>query len=135
MTIKESGVRVTHGPLPEVMGDDTQLVQLFQNLVGNAVKFRSAASPQIHISSAPADGHWQFSVKDNGIGIDPAQFERIFQIFQRLHTRSEYPGTGIGLAVCKRIVERHGGRIWVESQPGQGSTFSFTLPRKELAND
>ena len=134
LTIKESGTRITHDPLPEVMGDNTQLVQLFQNLVGNAVKFRNSVSPQIHISSAPADGGWQFSVKDNGIGIDPEQFERIFQIFQRLHTRSEYPGTGIGLALCKRIVERHGGRIWVESQPGQGSTFNFTLLRKEQTN-
>lgn len=125
--IEESGASVSHAPLPPVFADRTQLVQLFQNLVGNAVKFHSAAPPLIRVSAECREGQVLFSVSDNGIGIDPAQSDRIFLIFQRLHARKEYPGTGIGLAVCKKIVERHGGRIWVESQPGQGSTFFFIL--------
>jgi light-regulated signal transduction histidine kinase (bacteriophytochrome) len=106
------------------------LVQLFQNLVGNAIKFRSKERPpQIHIGMTDAGDFWQFSVQDNGIGIEPQYYERVFQVFQRLHTRREYQGTGIGLAICKKIIERHGGQIWVESQVGQGSTFYFTFPK------
>jgi signal transduction histidine kinase len=127
--IAESQAEVTAEPLPTVSADETQLVQLFQNLVANALKFRGQAPPRVHVGVQERDGEWAFSVRDNGIGIAPADTGRIFQLFQRLHTREEYPGTGIGLAVCQRIVERHGGRIWVESQPGQGSTFLFTLPK------
>ncbi|MFB3891917.1 MAG: ATP-binding protein [Phycisphaerae bacterium] len=126
--IEESSAAVTHDALPTVMADPTQLMQLFQNLVGNAVKFRSPDRPcKVHIAAAKKDGKWEFSIADNGIGIDAAQRERIFEVFQRLHTRDKYPGTGIGLAICKKIVERHGGKIWVESRPGEGSSFRFTL--------
>jgi chemotaxis family two-component system sensor kinase Cph1 len=104
------------------------MVQLMQNLLGNAIKFHSQQPPRIHIAARLEKGNWLISVQDNGIGIDPQFNERIFVIFQRLHDRSEYPGTGIGLAICKRIIERHGGKIWVDSQPGQGSTFYFTMP-------
>jgi len=132
VAIEESGAQVTHDPLPTVLADRTQLRQLLQNLIGNAIKYRGERPPRIHVSARPGEngrqGQWVFSVRDNGIGIDPAHFDRIFQIFQRLHSRGEYSGTGIGLAVCKKIVERHGGRIWVESQPGKGSEFFFTLP-------
>ncbi len=126
--IRESGAAITHGPLPTVRGDATQLVQLLQNLIGNAIKFRGTQPPAIHVGAERSDGRWVFSVRDNGIGIEPQYADRIFIIFQRLHTRDKYPGTGIGLAICTKIVERHGGRIWVESVPGQGSTFFFTLP-------
>ncbi len=125
--IAESGARVTHDALPVVLADGGQLAQLFQNLIANAVKFRGPHPPEIHVSAQRDAGQWRLSVRDNGIGIESGYWERIFLIFQRLHTRQEYPGTGIGLAVCKRIVERHGGRIWVESQAGAGSTFFFTL--------
>ena len=119
---------VTHDPLPTVMADRGQLGQLFQNLIGNAIKFRGEEPPQIHVSAEQRTGEWLFSVRDNGIGVGPQYAERIFIIFQRLHNREEYPGTGIGLAICKKIVERHGGRIWVVSHTGQGATFHFTLP-------
>lgn len=130
MAIKESGAVVTHDPLPHIMADGAQLVQLFQNLIGNSVKFSKEESSRVHISAAKKGVEWIFSVQDNGIGIEPQYMERIFQIFQRLHGVGEYPGTGIGLAVCRRIVERHGGRIWVESKPGNGTTFYFTIPIK-----
>jgi signal transduction histidine kinase len=133
IAIEESTAKVTAAPLPTVMGDLTQLTQLFQNLIGNAIKFRGDKPAVVHISAElagqPPAQEWHFAVRDEGIGIDPQYFERIFVIFQRLHSREEYCGTGIGLAVCKKIVERHGGRIWVESQPGRGSTFHFTVPK------
>ena len=128
--IEESGAVLTCGPLPSVIGDETQLVQLFQNLLGNAIKFRSD-TPHIHVGAERRESHWLFWVQDNGIGIEPPHVERIFLIFQRLHTRAKYPGTGIGLAICKKILERHGGRIWVESEWRKGSTFYFTLPVTE----
>ena len=129
--VKESQAIITHDPLPAVMGDDKQLAQLFQNLLSNAVKFGGAQPPRIHISAKQTDGEWLFSVRDHGIGLDPQYADRIFVIFQRLHTREEYPGTGIGLAICKKIVERHGGRMWVESERGKGATFYFTLRDEE----
>jgi PAS domain S-box-containing protein len=126
--IQEGSAEVKTGPLPAVTADRTQLRQLFQNLIGNAIKFRSSAPPMISVGVEEKGEEWQFAVSDNGIGIAPEHTQAIFAIFQRLHTRTEYPGNGIGLAICKRIVERHGGRIWVESQPGEGSTFRFTIP-------
>jgi light-regulated signal transduction histidine kinase (bacteriophytochrome) len=129
VAIAESRTVVTHDPLPTVMGDEIQLIQLFQNLIGNAVKFRREERLQVHISAVPRENEWVFSISDNGIGMESEYFERIFTLFQRLHSKSEYPGTGIGLAVCKKIVERHQGRIWVESTLGVGSTFHFTIPR------
>jgi PAS domain S-box-containing protein len=127
--IEESKAIVTNEDLPLVRADAPQLALVFQNLLANAIKFRGADSPLIHVSVRDHGGEWIFSVRDNGIGIELQYADRIFVIFQRLHTRQEYPGTGIGLAVCKRIVERHGGRIWFESEPGQGSTFFFTVPK------
>jgi PAS domain S-box-containing protein len=126
--IREANAVVTSDPLPTLRVDDSQIEQLFQNLIANALKFRSERPPQIHIGARPEEDRWAVWVRDNGIGIEPQYFERIFQVFQRLHTRDAYPGTGIGLAICKKIVERHGGKIWVESQPGQGSTFCFSIP-------
>jgi len=117
--------------LPAVRGDQVQVALLFQNLLDNALKFRSAEPPRIHVTARPEDGVWVFAVRDNGIGIDPKHFDRIFKVFQRLHTVQRYPGSGIGLAVCERIVHRHGGRIWVESEFGKGATFCFTLPKVE----
>lgn len=129
VSIGEAGAVVTHEDLPSIMGDSLQLSQVFQNLIGNAIKYRrKELSPAIHISAAHEDHAWVFSVRDNGIGIEPQYADRVFVIFQRLHTTVEYPGTGIGLAICKKIIERHGGRIWVESNPGQGATFRFTIP-------
>ena len=129
ISIQENDARIeVGGPLPVVSGDRTQLVQLMQNLVANAIKFHGSAAPEVRIDCADEGAAWRLRVRDNGIGIEPAYFERIFVLFQRLHGRGAYPGTGIGLALCKRIVERHGGRIWVESTPGQGSAFCFTLP-------
>jgi PAS domain S-box-containing protein len=128
VVIEETGAVVEHDSLPTVRSDASQLVQLFQNLIANAVKFRGAKAPRIGIEATREAGQWRFSVRDNGIGIAPQFRERIFEIFQRLHPRNAYPGTGIGLAICKRIVERHGGRIWVESEPGRGATFFFTIP-------
>jgi light-regulated signal transduction histidine kinase (bacteriophytochrome) len=119
---------VTRDPMPTVRCDPTQLGQVFQNLISNAAKFHGAEPPLIRVGARREGAEWVFSVSDNGIGIDPQYFDRIFVIFQRLESRAKYPGTGIGLAVCKRILLRHGGRIWVESQPGAGSTFHFTLP-------
>lgn len=138
LAIAESHATVVCDPLPTVLADPSQLAQLFQCLIVNAIKFRGSESPQVHISarqtfeasetSRALTKVWEFAVCDNGIGIAPQYFERIFVIFQRLHTRQVYPGNGIGLAICKKIVERHGGRIWVESVLGQGSAFYFTLP-------
>jgi light-regulated signal transduction histidine kinase (bacteriophytochrome) len=126
--IEETDAVVRCDPLPTVPADGRQLVQLFQNLIGNSIKFRSPErKPEIYVSARREDEGWKFSVGDNGIGIEPQYWEQIFVIFQRLHTRQKYPGTGIGLAVCKKIVERHGGRIWLDSRPGEGTTFHFTL--------
>ena len=128
MAIEESGAVITHDSFPTVMADALQFTQLFQNLLGNAIKFRGKETPRIHISVAQKEGEWLFSFRDNGIGIDPQYVDRIFVIFQRLHSKEEYPGSGIGLAICKKIVERHGGLIWVESELGKGANFYFTIP-------
>ena len=128
--IQESGAGITCDQLPTVLADKMQLLQLFQNLLANAIKFRTERAPEIRITAQHTDGSWQFAVKDNGIGIEPRHFDRIFLIFQRLHSRRHYPGTGMGLAICKKIVDRHGGTIWPVSDPGMGTTFFFTLPDK-----
>jgi len=128
--VEESSAVVTHDPLPTVMADASQMVQLLQNLIGNAIKFHARPPPRVHLSALQRANEWVFSIRDDGIGIDPQYAERIFNVFERLHTREEYPGTGIGLAICKKIVERHAGRIWVESQLAKGSTFHFTIPIK-----
>jgi light-regulated signal transduction histidine kinase (bacteriophytochrome) len=126
--IGSAGANVSRGNLPVVSADSAQMTQLMQNLISNSIKYRNAAPPEVRMDVELHNGEWLFCLHDNGIGIDPEHRERIFVIFQRLHTRSEYAGTGIGLAVCKRIVERHHGRIWVESEPGNGSNFFFTIP-------
>ncbi len=128
--IDESGVAVTHDSLPTVLADERQLGQVFQHLLGNAIKYRAAEGTRVHVVAERKDGAWRFAVRDNGIGIDPQYADRIFVIFQRLHRKTEYSGTGIGLAICKKIVERHGGQIWVESELGKGATFSFTIPER-----
>ncbi|MBU6428498.1 MAG: hypothetical protein KGR26_05790 [Cyanobacteria bacterium REEB65] len=128
-TIADTGASVVRGPLPTLMTDRVMLTQVFQNLIANALKFRSPdRKPEVRVEAVRRDDEWQFSIRDNGIGIEPQYFGRIFELFQRLHDPTRYPGTGLGLAICKKIVERYGGRIWVESQPGEGSTFFFTLP-------
>jgi len=128
--ITEGAAVITHDRLPSIPADDTQLLQVFQNLIGNAIKFRRDVPPRIHVSAEKNGNDWVFSVKDNGIGINPQYLEKIFVIFQRLHKRSRYDGTGMGLAIVKKVVERHGGRVWVESQPGVGTTFYFAIPEK-----
>jgi len=129
MTIREQQAKVTHDPLPGLLCDPTKLGQVFQNLISNGMKFRSQEPPHIHIGVRKVEDEkaWLFSISDNGIGIEQEYFDRIFVLFQRLHTRAKYPGTGIGLAICKRIVEQHGGKIWVESAKGKGCTFYFTI--------
>jgi light-regulated signal transduction histidine kinase (bacteriophytochrome) len=130
VAIQESATVIRRDTLPTVIADSTQLGQLFQNLIANAIKFRAEGrTPEVAISVSEEGPDWQFAIADNGIGIESQYFERVFRVFQRLHTRTRYPGTGIGLAICKKIVERHGGRIWIESRPGEGTTFRFTLPR------
>ena len=131
LSIDGTGATLTTDALPTVSVDAGQLEQLFLNLISNALKFHGPEPPAVHVSAASGNDHWVFSVRDNGIGIDPQHFDRLFQMFQRLHGREEYPGTGIGLAICRKIVERHGGKIWVESTPGHGATFRFTLPAAE----
>ena len=129
VSIRESGAEVTSDPLPPVMADEAQLVQLFQNLIDNAVKFHGEEPPRVHVSVEQKGDEWVFSVRDNGIGIEPQYLEHAFRVFQRLHS-GKYRGTGIGLSIAKRIVERHGGRIWLESQPGKGTIVHFTIPAK-----
>lgn len=131
VAIDESHAVIEHEPLPKVKGDSVQLTQVFQNLIGNAIKFHGKNPPKIHIGAHRNNGDWVFQIKDNGIGIDPKNIDRIFVLFQRLHTRQEYPGTGMGLAICKKIIERHGGRIWAESKPNEGTTFFFTIPAED----
>jgi hypothetical protein len=127
-SIQESGAVVTYAAMPTVWSDQTQITQLFQNLITNAIKFRGEEPPRVNIEVERTGEQWLFSVSDNGIGIAPEHAKDIFVVFHRLHGRTEYPGNGIGLAICKKIVERNGGKIWVESQPGHGSIFKFTLP-------
>jgi len=132
-SIREAGGEVTCGELPVVAGDRAQLVQLLQNLIENGLKYHGREPPRVHVSAEPGEGEWVISIQDNGIGITAQHHERIFDIFRRLHNEREYPGTGIGLAICRRVVHRHGGRIWVESQDGHGSTFFFTIPERTIA--
>ncbi len=133
LLVKENSASVKKSPLPTVIADGRQLVQLFQNLIGNAIKYRSEQPPEIYVGAEYQASRWLFWVWDNGIGIDPKHAEKIFRVFQRLHSRQQYPGTGIGLAICQKIVERHGGHIWVKSEPGNGSTFYFTIPNREYS--
>jgi light-regulated signal transduction histidine kinase (bacteriophytochrome) len=132
-SIDDAGGEVSHGELPAVMGDRSQLVQLMQNLIGNGLKYRGEKPPHVQVSAELNGSNWLFSVRDNGIGIAAKHLERIFEIFKRLHDQQEYPGTGIGLAVCRRVVHRHGGKIWAESAgEGHGSTFKFTIPEMAI---
>jgi chemotaxis family two-component system sensor kinase Cph1 len=128
LEIEENKAEISIDPLPTVIADESQMTQVMQNLIGNAIKFHGSDLPIVHVSSSLGEKEWIFSVKDNGIGLDIANAEKIFLMFQRLHGREEYPGTGIGLAIVKKIVDRHGGRVWVESRPGKGATFFFTIP-------
>jgi light-regulated signal transduction histidine kinase (bacteriophytochrome) len=131
IVVEENKAVITHDPLPVIAADEAQLAEVFQNLLRNAIRFRKKDElPRIHVSGRKEGGEWLFSFRDNGIGIEPQYKDSLFVMFRRLHGRGEYPGTGIGLAVCKRIVERHGGRIWVESEYGKGSAFNFTIPVK-----
>ncbi|MDB6037245.1 MAG: multi-sensor signal transduction histidine kinase, partial [Verrucomicrobiales bacterium] len=132
-SIRDAGGEVTRGELPTVIGDRSQLVQLLQNLIGNGLKYRSEKTPHVHVSAQCGGHEWTISISDNGMGIAPRHYERIFEIFKRLHNQQEYPGTGIGLAVCRRVVNRHAGKIWVESRSDQGSTFNFTIPERMIA--
>jgi PAS domain S-box-containing protein len=134
-SLRDSGGQVTCGELPDVMGDRSQLVQLIQNLISNALTYHGDERPQIHISAERSGEGWTFSVRDNGIGIEPKYCEQIFEMFKRLHDQKDYPGTGIGLAVCRRVVHRHGGKIWVDSEFGHGSTFHFTIPDRTEQTD
>ena len=134
-SIKDANAELDLGELPTVFGDRTQFVQLFQNLIGNAIKFHGDDPPHVRIRAEMNDSDWHFVVDDNGIGIDPKHHKTIFDVFRRLHHRSEQPGNGIGLAICRRIVHRHRGQIWVESDPGSGSRFSFTLPVDHRENN
>jgi light-regulated signal transduction histidine kinase (bacteriophytochrome) len=127
--IEETNTSITYNDLPLIRADYTQMAQVFQNLIGNAIKYQENAYPEIHITAKKNGKDWIFKVEDNGIGIDPKHGERVFRIFQRLHGRDEYEGTGIGLAIVKRIIEQHGGMIWYESAPGKGSKFYFTIPQ------
>jgi light-regulated signal transduction histidine kinase (bacteriophytochrome) len=129
VAIEESRAEVTYGPLPSVRGNQLHVIQLFQNLISNAIKYRGEAPPRIHVSATVEGGHWKFSVRDNGIGFGPEAADQIFLLFGRLQAAERQPGTGLGLAICKKIVELHGGRIWAESQPGQGAIFHFTLAK------
>ena len=133
--IRDNNATITSDPMPIVLADESQLSQLFQNLLSNAIKFQTDTPPIVHIAAEKQDDCWQFSVKDNGIGIDPTSSMRIFDVFHRLHSRDSYPGTGIGLAICKKIIERHGGNIWVQSKKGMGATFYFTLPLSENSSN
>jgi len=126
--ITRQDAEIVRSGLPKVRGDQLQLVQVLQNLVANALKFHGSDAPRVQIGARRQDNAWVVSVTDNGIGIDPRFHDRLFKVFERLHSRADYPGTGIGLATCKRVVERHGGRIWIESSEGHGATFSFSLP-------
>jgi signal transduction histidine kinase len=134
-SIRDAGATVTADALPTVPGDRSQLVNLLQNLIGNGLKYQGDAAPVVHVSADRAEGRWSISVRDNGIGIEPQHHERIFEMFRRLHTQKDYPGTGIGLAICRRVVDRHGGAIWVTSVPAEGSAFHFSIPDQETATN
>jgi light-regulated signal transduction histidine kinase (bacteriophytochrome) len=129
VSIEENKAEIGVDPLPSVIAEESQMLQVMQNLISNSIKFHGEERPKIRVSATPGSGEWIFSVKDHGIGLSMEYSERIFQMFQRLHTREKFPGTGVGLAIVKKIVERHGGRVWVESEEGKGATFFFTIPK------
>ena len=129
-SIDETAAVITHDPLPAILADAAQIRKVFHNLISNALTFRSLNVPGVHLRAEERGSEWEFAVQDNGVGLDPQYADRIFLLFQRLHTRTEHPGAGVGLAVARKIVERHGGRIWVESEPGKGATFRFTIPKQ-----